>query len=175
MDPVLAPALLHVLVPLVLRILALDPGTDVLERASAALETPGGPHRECAAFFLGPDGEFVTPGRIRRFLQARGSPLGEHADAIVAAGLRHGVDPRWVVAIAGTETNFGQKHTGYNAWGWDAPNGLHRWASWEEAIEGYTRHFARGYRTRDSRRIGARYAPFSPDWPATTRLFFSRI
>lgn len=174
MAPLLAPALTHVLFPLLLRLLALDPGTDVFARADAGLATPSDPHAERAAFFVGADGEIVTPGRLRRFLEQRGSPLGEHAEALVAAGLRHGVDPRWVVAIAGTETNFGQKHKGFNAWGWDAPNGLRRWSSWEDAIDGYTRHFARGYRVRDPHRIGARYAPFAPHWPATTRLFFSQ-
>lgn len=126
-------------------------------------------------YFVGEDGQVITPERLARFLEAHESPLLPHAQQIVATAARYRVDPRWIVAIAGTETTFGRYHKGYNAWGWDAPNGLRRWASWEEAIESYTRHFARGYRTRDPDRIGARYAPFAPEWPATTRLFFSRI
>jgi hypothetical protein len=125
--------------------------------------------------FRGEDGQLITATRLARFLDAHGSPLSPHARRIVATAARYRVDPRWIVAIAGTETTFGLHHKGYNAWGWDAPNGLRRWASWEEAIESYTRHFARGYRTRDPDHIGARYAPFAPTWPATTRLFFSRI
>ena len=173
MDPVLAPALLHVLAPLALRLFALDPGADVLGRAAAALS--GDPHRERAAFYVGLDGEIVTPGRVRRFLASHGSPLAERAEHIVAAGLRHGVDPRWIVAISGTESNFGQKHHGYNAWGWSPGDALSRWSSWDESIDAYTRHFARGYRVRDPHRIGARYAPFAPHWPATTRKFFEQI
>ena len=126
-------------------------------------------------FFVGRDGQLITPDRLARFLAAHDSPLLPHARRIVAAAARNHVDPRWIVAIAGTETTFGRFHKGFNAWGWDAPNGLRRWASWEEAIENYTRHFSRGYRTRDPDRIGARYAPFAPEWPATTRFFFSRI
>jgi len=126
-------------------------------------------------FYVGEDGQVITPARLARFLEAHESPLLPHAHRIVATATRYRVDPRWIVAIAGTETTFGRYHKGYNAWGWDAPNGLRRWASWEEAIESYTRHFARGYRTRDPDHIGARYAPFAPEWPATTRLFFSRI
>lgn len=126
-------------------------------------------------FYQGEDGQVITPDRISRFLAAHDSPLLPHARRIVATARRYRVDPRWIVAIAGTETTFGRYHKGHNAWGWDAPNGLRRWASWEEAIESYTRHFSRGYRTRDPDRIGARYAPFAPEWPATTRLFFSRI
>lgn len=126
-------------------------------------------------FFVGVDGQVITPERLARFLAAHESPLLPHAFRIVATAARYRVDPRWIVAIAGTETTFGRYHKGYNAWGWDAPNGLRRWASWEEAIEGYTRYFSRGYLTRDPDHIGARYAPFAPEWPATTRLFFSRI
>lgn len=125
--------------------------------------------------FKGEDGQVITPARLARFLEAHGSPLLPHARRIVATAARYRVDPRWIVAIAGTETTFGRFHKGHNAWGWDAPNGLRRWASWEDAIESYTRHFARGYRTRDPKRIGARYAPFAPEWPETTRAFFSRI
>lgn len=123
----------------------------------------------------GVDGQIITPDRVARFLESHRSPLLPHARCIVATAKRYQVDPRWIVAIAGTETTFGRYHKGFNAWGWDAPNGLRRWASWEDAIESYTRYFARGYRTRDPDRIGARYAPFEPTWPATTRLFFSRI
>jgi hypothetical protein len=112
---------------------------------------------------------------VRRFLAARGSPLAERAERIVLAGVRHGVDPRWIVAIAGTESNFGVEHHGHNAWGWSPRDELSRWASWDEAIDAYTRHFARGYRVRDPHRIGARYAPLSPRWPATTRRFFEQI
>lgn len=131
------------------------------------------PHDD--VYFVGQDGQVITPDRLSRFLSAHDSPLAPHARRIVAAAARYHVDPRWIVAIAGTETTFGRYHKGFNAWGWDAPNGLRRWSSWEEAIESYTRHFANGYRTRDPVHIGARYAPFEPAWPATTRLFFSRI
>ena len=125
--------------------------------------------------FIGEDGQVITPARVARFLAYHESPMLPYAKRIVSTAARCEVDPRWIIAIAGTETTFGRYHKGYNAWGWDAPNGLRRWTSWEEAIESYTRHFARGYRTRDPDSIGARYAPFAPMWPATTRLFFSRI
>lgn len=173
MDPALSPALLHVLAPIALRLFAIDPGGDLLDRAAAA--AAGEPRADGDAVFIGVDGEVVTAGRVRRFLAARGSPLAERADRIVAAGVRHGVDPRWVVAIAGTESNFGIEHHEHNAWGWSPRDVLSRWASWEESIEAYTRHFARGYRVREPHRIGARYAPYSKHWAATTRRFFEQI
>jgi hypothetical protein len=158
------------LIPMLFRALPVEPASAPPAAASVPLtETASEPS------FLGSDGQRITPARLARFLTAHDSPLLPHVQRIVAAGVKHGVDPRWVVAIAGTETSFGRYHKGHNAWGWDAPNGLRRWGSWEEAIESYTWHFARGYRSREPGLIGARYAPFSPTWPETTRLFFSRI
>jgi hypothetical protein len=153
---------------LALRVIAPDASAE-------SAPVPPLPESDRELFFVGTDSHEITPARVERFLASRGSPLAAHARRIVAAGVRYGVDPRWIVAISGTETNFGLYHTSFNAWGWDAPNGLRRWSSWDEAIEGYTRHFARGYRSRDPIQIGARYAPFTPHWPATTRGFFGRI
>ena len=173
-----APAAVHTL------LLALAPlllqGTSLEAIGEAVLPGGGSAPASVAAatgepVFVGGDGQRITGARLGRFLAARGSPLARYARRIVEAGLRHRVDPRWVVAIAGTETYFGRYHKGHNAWGWDAPNGLRRWPSWEEAIDSYTLHFARGYRSRDPLLIGARYAPFEPLWPETTRMFFSRI
>jgi hypothetical protein len=159
------------LIPMLFRALPVEPARAPAEAtALAAAPAPAG-----EPAFVGTDGQRITPARLARFLAAHDSPLLPHARRLVAAGLAHGVDPRWLVAISGTETTFGRYHKGHNAWGWDAPNGLRRWGSWEEAIDSYTRHFARGYKSRDPGLIGARYAPFSPRWPETTRLFFSRI
>jgi len=126
-------------------------------------------------YFVGTDGEVITPERIERFLDGYDSPLRPYARRIVAAGLRHDVDPRLIVAISGTETTFGRFHRGHNAWGWEPVDGPARWPSWEEAIESYARLFARGYKSRAPELIGPRYAPFAPTWHETTRLFFSRI
>ena len=170
MHPLLVPGLT---VALLLDVLPAEirPVSAPLARVAAARVVP--PAKRTS--YVGRDGQVITPERIARFLAAHDSPLLPHATQIVATAARYRVDPRWIVAIAGTETTFGRYHKGYNAWGWDAPHGLRRWTSWEEAIESYTRHFSRGYRTRDPDHIGARYAPFAPEWPATTRLFFSRI
>jgi hypothetical protein len=125
--------------------------------------------------FRGVDGQRITPDRVRTFLDRYGSPMAPTARAIVVAGIRHGVDPRLTVAIAGTESSFGKHHRGYNAWGWDAPNGLTRWSSWQESIPEWTRLFAAAYRSGDPDVIGPRYCPDCERWPYTTRLFFSQI
>lgn len=125
--------------------------------------------------YVGVDGERITPDRIRRFLDRYASPMAPYARRIVAAGKRYGVDPRLIVAIAGTESSFGKFQKGHNAWGWDAPRGLTRWMSWEESIDGYTGLFATGYRNHDPRIVGPRYCPDCPSWPVVTRYFFSLI
>jgi hypothetical protein len=125
--------------------------------------------------YVGVDGERITPERVRRFLERFGSPMAPYARAIVVAGRRWGVDPRLIVAIAGTESTFGRYQLGFNAWGWDAPHGLTRWSSWDESIDAYARAFANGYRSRDPAVIGPRYCDRCPSWPASTRLFFSLV
>ncbi len=169
MHTLLAAGTTLVLIPMLFRSLPVEPAS------APPTPAPTAPSAGAEPAFVGTDGQRITPARLARFLAAHDSPLLPYAGRLVAAGLAHGVDPRWVVAISGTETSFGRYHKGHNAWGWDAPNGLRRWGSWEEAIESYTRHFAWGYRNRVPELIGARYAPFSPRWPETTRLFFSRI
>ena len=103
------------------------------------------------------DGEVVTPERIFAFLDGRGSPLADHAETFVAAGIEHDVDPRVVVAIAIAESNGGEmKPAGtHNAWGWGGsggPRGLRAWDSWERSIDHYTE------------RLGALYDTDNVDW-----------
>lgn len=125
--------------------------------------------------YVGVDGERITPDRIEAFLEGYDSPMAPRARTIVLAGLLEGVDPRLTVAIAGTESSFGKHHEGYNAWGWDAPNGLTRWSSWEESIPAWTGLFADGYRSGDPDVIGPRYCPDCETWPYRTRLFFAMV
>jgi len=125
--------------------------------------------------YIGVDGERITVPRVRAFLDRYGSPMGPYAREVVAAGVRYGVDPRLIVAIAGTESTFGKFHRGHNAWGWDAPNGLTRWPDWPTAIAEYARLFTSGYRSGDPAVIGPRYCPDCERWPFTTRLFFSMV
>ncbi|HVE90677.1 MAG TPA: hypothetical protein VNE62_00025 [Actinomycetota bacterium] len=125
--------------------------------------------------YIGVDGQRITVERISRFLTPRQSPMAPFAENIVVAGLKYGVDPRLIVAISGTESTYGKFHRGHNAWGWDAPNGLTRWASWPEAIDQYTKLFASKYRERDPSQIGPRYCPDCVEWPDRTRRVFALI
>ncbi|MFP4636446.1 MAG: hypothetical protein ACLFRD_11340 [Nitriliruptoraceae bacterium] len=95
------------------------------------------------------DGEEIDAERIASYLGARGAPLAEHADTLVAAGVEHDVDPRLVVAIALAESNGGERLPAgtYNAWGWagNGPHGLKAWSSWEESIPAFTAGLAENY------------------------------
>lgn len=110
--------------------------------------------------YLGADGRLVTVGRIRTFLVRRGSPLADYANDIVQAGVRHGVDPRVVVAIAGVETAFGARAAGFNAWGWARRHV--RWHSWEQAIDEFTRGLASGYRSLRTGRFARASRSYCP-------------
>ncbi len=50
----------------------------------------------------------IGPRQIDAFLLARGSPLAGEGTAFCTAGRRYGVDPAFLVAITGAESNFGQ-------------------------------------------------------------------
>lgn len=143
---------------------------DLRERPSASPSATAEP-----VLYRAEDGEVITPGRIRRFLEPKGSPMAAHARDIVGAGVRHGVDPRVVVAIAGLESGFGAHAPGFNAWGW----GDARWSSWPEAIDSYTERLAAGYRSlRTGRfhRASRHYCPPCGDrWGRVTAAIFRQI
>ncbi|MCC5950200.1 MAG: glucosaminidase domain-containing protein [Nitriliruptoraceae bacterium] len=110
-------------------------------------------HDEGPAVYVGTDGEEITAERIEDFLGSRDATLADHAETIVAAGVRHDVDPRVVVGIAIAESNGGDRLPSgtYNAWGWSGsgPHGLAAWGSWEESIDTYTERLGALYDTDD--------------------------
>ncbi len=80
----------------------------------------------------------ISAARIDSYLQGKASPLAGLGAAFRAVGIKHNIDPRLLVAIAGQETGFGRHLcASYNAWNWfwsdtcsDSP-----FDSWEEALE----------------------------------------
>lgn len=102
--------------------------------------------------------------QINSYLRRQGSPLAPHAGAFVQAGQRYGVDPRFLVAIAGSETSFGKYGPSqriHNPFGW----GPHiRFNSYPEAINTIAKGLATGphYKTKGRTtipQIGATWAP----------------
>lgn len=80
---------------------------------------------------------------IDAFLAGQGSPMAGTGGVFVREGLAHGVDPAFLVAIAGAETGFGRflyssggDRCEYNAFNWfyGPTRAASDFASWEEAI-----------------------------------------
>lgn len=151
---------------------ALEPGLDRLvaeELAAAPARTAAAPsvaprERE-ADVYVGDDGQRITERRIRRYLEAQGSPLATHAGVIVEEGIEHDVDPRVVVAISAAESSFGTRQLGHNAWGWGAStvDNMIRWPDWPTAIREYTAALASKYDTDHlDETFAQRYVP--PNW-----------
>lgn len=108
--------------------------------------------------YVGKDGQRVTVERIRSFLAHQGSPMTAYSNVIVASGMKYGVDPRVIVAIAGVESTYGRYSRGYNAWGW----GKARWSSWGVAIERYTQALSSSYRSLRHGRFAAASRTYCP-------------
>lgn len=119
------------------------------------------------AEYVTDDGEVIDAERIRDFLAPRGAPMADEAEAIVAAGVAHDVDPRVVVGIAIAESNAGERMppSSHNAWGWggSGPHGLATWDSWEDALDDYTGRLGELYDTdRVDTSFAQTYCP--PNW-----------
>ncbi len=130
-----------------------------------------------ATAFVGRDGEEITAHRLARYLRRRGSPMATHASTLVTAGMRYGIDPRAIVAIAGVESHFGDVMPCFNAWGW-GPNEC-RWSSWRQAIMSYARVVTEAYpslRHGDFATASRGYNPLNAErWAAKCRAYFSAI
>jgi hypothetical protein len=86
----------------------------------------------------------LGPAQIDTFLLEQGSPLAGEGEAFYLAGERNGVDPAFLVAIAGAESSFGRflfssgpQTATFNAFNWFyAPTRAgSAFAGWDEAID----------------------------------------
>lgn len=131
--------------------------------------------------YIGDDGEHIDAPRLRVWLEDRDSPMAEHAEALVAAGIEHDVDPRLVVAIATKESSAGihLPPGSHNAWGWggSGAHGLAAWPSWPHAIDYYTERLGALYDTDSvDAEMAERYCPpNSRAWLETVRWVIQDI
>jgi hypothetical protein len=86
----------------------------------------------------------VSAQQIDSFLMAHGSPLAGEGAVFCAAGRQYGVDPAFLIAISGAESNFGQllytvgaQTATYNALNWFyGPSRItSTFTGWSQAIE----------------------------------------
>ena len=107
----------------------------------------------------------VTGQSIDSYLADKGSPMLGQGNNFVSNGLQYGVDPRFLVALAGAETTFGAKLTwgAYNAWnwGWNSPKNNSPFSSWGAGIHSVARgigagpnYFRRGFTSTASIYLG---------------------
>ena len=105
----------------------------------------------------------VSAANLDAYLASKASPLAGQGSALAAAGARHGVDPRFVAAVAGAESGFGRILCApFNAWGYGCPDAPAGFGSWPEAIEKVSQGVHDGYLAQGRTSvpaISARWAP----------------
>ncbi len=116
--------------------------------------------------------------KLRAFLLARHSPMADSAQTFITEADRHGIDWRWVPAIAGVESSFGNAIPvgSYNAYGW--ANGAYRFQSWDHSIAIVTKALKENYVNRGAEtifEIAPIYAPPSKTWAGKVNFFIAQI
>ena len=116
---------------------------------------------------------------LHAYLESKNSPLTDSAETFVEVADEYGLDYRFLPAIAGIESNFGQVQleNSYNPFGWGG--GYIYFESFDEAIrtvayELYERCIKLGIDTPAE--IGPSYCPPNyPRWIAAVEGFMSEI
>lgn len=126
---------------------------------------------------------------IDAFLAAQGSPMAGCGATFVAEGAEHGVDPAFLVAVAGAESSFGLflyssrgDTATYNAFNWFYTSSWPEadFGSWDEAIAAVAAgiagdlYYGSGLYSVDE--IGPRYCPDgTANWLTNVTLFMERL
>ena len=118
---------------------------------------------------------------LEAFLAKYNSPFADKAGVFVSEADRYNLDWKFLVAISGVESTFGQAypHGSYNAWGWGIyGTNRHGFTSWEDAIQTISRELRERYMdkwgAKDVYQIGSYYAA-SPTWASRVTYFMGKI
>jgi mannosyl-glycoprotein endo-beta-N-acetylglucosaminidase len=107
---------------------------------------------------------------LRSYLEQYNSPLADHADTIIQEADANNIDWRWIVAISGVESGFGEAIPAYsyNAWGYNIyGNNTRSFDSWDDGITTVStalrETYMNGRGETNIYAIGSSYAA-DPDW-----------
>lgn len=117
---------------------------------------------------------------LKAYLVAHNSPLADYSDVFVAQADLYDLDWRFLVAISGVESTFGQQVPGCpNAWGWNIYGGhIYCFNSYDEAIRTISKEMKERYidnwHATTVDQVGAYYAA-SPTWSSRVTYFMHDI
>ena len=118
---------------------------------------------------------------LRAYLQQYNSPLADHAETFVEEADKNQLDWKFVAAISGVESTFGQAIPpySYNGWGFGVyGNNVRRFSSWDDGISVVSTALREEYMNKRGAtnvyQIGATYAA-SPTWAARVTGFMNDI
>ncbi len=118
---------------------------------------------------------------LRKYLEKYNSPLAPHAKTFVANADKYDLDWKFVAAISGLESTFGQQipYNSYNGWGWGVyGDNVINFTSWDQGIDtvsqGLRVRYIDGWGAKDIWEIGAIYAS-SPTWAVRVQSFMNQI
>lgn len=129
----------------------------------------------------------INQRALARYLKKKGSPFWRKTPALIQAASSQGVDPRFLAAVAGAETQFGTVGNAtamHNAWGW----GPHiRFPSWSAAFNRIARGLKTGYGDEGLDTIGeiaGKWAPrgagndptdLNANWPRNVSQYYREL
>ena len=118
---------------------------------------------------------------LKRYLESKNSPLADNANDFIYYADRYNLDWKFVAAISGLESTFGQQipNNSYNAWGWGIyGDNMIRFNSWKEGIQtisqGLRERYMDQWKAQNVYEIGALYAS-SPTWAVRVDGFMNDI
>lgn len=118
---------------------------------------------------------------LKSYLEKQNSPLAQNADDFIKYADKYNLDWKFVAAISGLESSFGQRipYNSYNAWGWGVyGDNVIRFNSWEESIgaisQGLREKYINRWGASNIYEIGSIYAS-SPTWAQRVDYFMNNI
>ena len=117
--------------------------------------------------------------KIQTYLEKHNSPISHLAKFIVDVSYLYGIDPYFLVAIAGTESTFCKftPDLSYNCFGWGIHSGkVLRFNSYAEGIETVARGLnTERYREKSIEEIAQIYCAKPEKWASSVRWFIYEI